>query len=301
MALVDLPEPEAGKGEVVVAVRASSVNPVDCKTRDGAVRFITGGRFPKVYGSDVAGIVHAVGKGVTGWCVGDSVYACIRLAFRQPGAHAERVAVNAKYLRRVPAGLTFEQAATLPVAALTALNGLRQCGNIAGKHVVIHGATGGVGHFAMQIAKARGARLTAVCSERNADRAAALGADVVIDYKQRSITDGSERFDVVFDAWGHLGFAAGSRVLNRGGIFVSTLPVPSLAMRAAWQRLSGNQRIVFAIMRDRAEDYATLESDIAAGRVTPVIGCVYPLEQAALAFAALERGGTVGKVVICVP
>lgn len=298
MALVDLPEPTPGKGEVVVAVRASSVNPVDWKVREGQARLITGGRFPKVLGSDVAGVIHAVGKGVRGWCAGDRVYGCTRVVLRQPGSHAEQVVMAAKHLRRLPANLTFEQAAALPVAALTALNGLRQCGAIAGKQVIVNGATGGVGHFALQLAKARGARVTAVCSAGNADRARALGADVVIDYRMQDFTSGADRFDVLFDAHGQLGFAAGSRVLTPRGIYVSTLPNPRLIVRAAWRRIRGDKRIVFANMRDRQEDYAALEADLVAGKITPVIDRVFPLEKAADAFAALERGGAVGKIVI---
>ena len=298
MALADMPDPEPGKGEVVVAVKASSVNPVDWKLRSGAMRLFTGSRFPKVYGCDVAGVVHKLGAGVTGWSAGDSVYGYSPIMFRRPGAHAEQVAMEANRLRRLPAGLTFEQAAALPVAALTAHNGLRQCGPLAGKAVIVNGATGGVGHFALQLAKARGARVTAVCSARNADRARSLGADVAIDYRAQDFTRGTERFDVVFDAYGKLGFAAASRALSPGGFYVSTLGNPSLMARALWQKLAGGKQIIFANMRDKEEDYAALEVDLGTGKVRPVIEKVFPLEQAAEAFASQESGGPVGKVVI---
>jgi len=158
MHIGDVADPVAGRGEVLVAVRASSVNPVDWKVRDGAVRIMTGRRFPKVYGCDLAGVVHAVGHGVTAFSVGDAVYGFTPIMFGKPGAHAEQVAVAAKRLRRLPVGLAFEHAASLPVAALTALNGLRQCGDLTGRTVLLNGATGGVGHFALQIAKARAPR-----------------------------------------------------------------------------------------------------------------------------------------------
>lgn len=298
MALGDIPEPKPRQGEVVVAVKASSVNPVDWKVRSGAMRFITGSKFPKVYGCDLAGVVQALGAGVAGFSVGELVYGYARIMFGRQGAHAERVAVEPKHLRRLPNGISFEQAATLPIAALTALNGLRQCGDLKGRSVIINGATGGVGHFAVQIAKARGARVTAVCSARNRERAKELGADTVIDYKNADLTGDAMRFDVVFDVFGHLGFAAASRVLTSRGYYATTLPGPGVFVRAFMQKLFGGQKIIFANMRAMQEDFDELEQLIAAGLVNPVIDKVFPLDQAAGAFAALEAGGTVGKVVI---
>jgi len=141
----DLPDPEPGAGEVLVSVKATSVNPVDWKVRSGAVRLLTGRKFPKVYDCDLAGTVDKVGRRVSGFEIGEAVYGFTPVMFGRPGAHAERVAVAAKRLRALPAGLSFEQAAALPVAALTALNGLRQCGELSHKSVLINGATGGVG------------------------------------------------------------------------------------------------------------------------------------------------------------
>jgi NADPH:quinone reductase-like Zn-dependent oxidoreductase len=217
---------------------------------------------------------------------------------RKPGAQAERLAVASNRLRRVPDGLTFEIAAALPVGGLTALNGLRQCGELQGKTVLINGATGGVGHFAAQVAKARGATVTAVCSERNAGQARALGADVVIDYRKQDFTSGSIRYDVVFDAHGHLKFGAVARVLKDGGAMVTTLPNSALIARSVWQRIFGSREIKFGNMRDHPEDYAELERLLADGSVKPVIEKVVPLAEAIQAYAALEAGGTVGKLVI---
>ena len=198
----------------------------------------------------------------------------------------------------MPDSLSFELAAALPVAGLTALNGLRQCGDLRGKTVLINGATGGVGHFAVQIAKVRGATVTAVCSERNAERARSLGAEVVIDYRHQDFTRGSVRYDVVFDVFGHLKFPAVAPVLKDRGAMVTTLPGPSLIARAVWQRVVGGKRIFLGNVRDRPEDYADLERLLADGSVKAVIDKVVPLAEAAQAYAALESGGTVGKVVI---
>jgi NADPH:quinone reductase-like Zn-dependent oxidoreductase len=297
MKLGELPDPVPRAGEVLVAVRAASVNPVDWKVRRGELKIVSG-RPPKILGSDFAGTVAALGAGVTGLAIGAAVCGTTRMMLRAQGSHAERVAVPAKRVAPVPAGLSFEEAAALPVAALTALNGLRRCGDLRGKAVVVVGATGGVGHFAVQIAKARGARVTAVCSGRNAERARALGADEVLDYRQEDFTRGNRRWDVVFDAHGGVGFMAAARVLSERGAYATTLAGPAAVMRHLWQRLAGGRQLAMANLRDRPEDYAEMARLIASGAVKPLVARVFPLEQAAEAFAAQEGGGTVGKVII---
>ena len=298
MQIGELPDPQPKPGEVLVAVKASSLNPVDWKVRSGELKFITGRTFPKTLGSDFAGTVEQVGAGVAVPSVGERVYGITALMLRKPGAQAERLVSLPKRLRRMPDSMSFELAAALPVAGLTALNGLRQCGDLRGKTVLINGATGGVGHFAVQIAKVRGATVTAVCSERNAERARSLGAEVVIDYRQQDFTRGSVSYDVVFDVFGHLKFPAVAPVLKDRGAMVTTLPGPSLIARAVWQRVVGGKRIFLGNVRDRPEDYADLERLLADGSVKAVIDKVVPLAEAAQAYAALESGGTVGKVVI---
>ena len=295
MRLGELPDPSPGAGEVLVAVKAASVNPVDWKVRNSGNRLVSG-RPPKVLGTDLSGLVAALGAGVSGIAVGSAVYGTTRMMFGAQGSHAEQVAVPAKRVVPLPAGLSFEEAAALPVAALTALNGLRQCGELQGKAVVVVGATGGVGHFAVQIARARGARVTAVSSARNADRARALGAEDVVDYGREDFTRGNRRWDVVFDAHGGLAFPAA--VLSERGVFATTLPRVATVLGLLWHRLAGGRQIALANLRDRPEDYAELSRLLASGAVRPVVGRVFPLEQAAEAFAALEAGGIVGKVVI---
>lgn len=296
MRVGDLPDPAARSGEVLVEVRASSVNPVDWKVRGLRVPLVF--KYPRVFGCDVAGVVRALGAGVTSFREGDAVYGYAPVMFGHPGAHAERIAIAAKRVRRLPEGLGFDAAAALPVAALTALNGLRPCGALKGREVVVNGATGGVGHFALQLAKAQGAVVTAVCSARNAARATELGADRVIDYKAEDFTRGARRYQVVFDAFGQLGLEAAARVLEPGGAYVTTLGNPRLILRGIWAKVAGGPRVVLANMRDKPEDYATLERHLAAGQVKPIIGQVFGLDQAAEAFLAGERGGTVGKIII---
>ena len=298
MQIGELPDPEPKPGEVLVAIKTSSINPVDWKVRAGELKFITGRAFPKTLGSDFAGVVERVGAAVAVPSVGERVYGTTPVMLRKPGAHAERLVVSAKRVRRMPDGLSFEHAAALPIAGLTALNGLRQCGELRGKTVLINGGTGGVGHFAVQIAKARGATVTAVCSEGNAARARALGADAVIDYRKQDFTLGSVRYDVVFDTFGHLKYPAVARALKDRGVLVTTLPVPALIARSVWQKVIGGKQIIMGNLRDRPEDYAELERLLAEGSVKPTIDKVVPLAEAAQAYAALEAGGTVGKVII---
>jgi len=297
MRLGERPDPEPRAGQVLVAVRAASVNPVDAKVRSGAMRVLSG-RPPKILGTDFAGTVAAVGPGFTGLEVGRAVVGTTRMMLGAQGSHAERVVVPAKQLAPMPPGLSFEEAASLPVAALTALNGLRRCGDLAGKAVLVRGATGGVGHFAVQIARARGARVTAACSGRNTERARALGADEVLDYQQEDFLLGGQRWDAIFDAHGGAGFRAAARALSDRGVYATTLPGPREVLRHLWQRLAGGKQLALANLRDRPEDHAELARLLASGAVKPVVAQIFPLERAGQAFAALEKGGTVGKVVI---
>lgn len=297
MRLGELPDPEPRPGEVLVAVRAASLNPVDWKVRQGAMRLVSG-KPPKVLGTDFAGTVAALGVGTSGIEVGAQVYGTTRMMLGAQGSLAERVAVPGKRVARMPAGLSFEEAAALPVAALTALNGLRRCGEMEGRDLVVLGATGGVGHVAVQLARARGARVTAVCSWTNAERARALGAEEVLDYRQVDFTRGERAWDVVFDAHGGLGFTKAARVLSARGVYATTLAGPAAVLRHLWRRAIGGRQLALANLRDRPEDFAELTRLVERGVVKPLVARVFPLEQAAQAFAALEGGGTAGKVVV---
>jgi len=297
MQLGELPEPRLAAGQVLVAVKAASVNPVDWKVRGGAMKLLSG-RPPKVLGTDFAGTVAALGPGAGGLAVGAPVLGTTRMMFGAPGSHAERVAVPARRLAPLPPGLSFEEAAALPVAALTALNGLARCGDLAGRAVLVLGATGGVGHFAVQIARARGARVTAVCSGKNAAAARALGAEEVLDYQREDFRQQGRRWDVIFDAHAGTGFSAAAAALAERGCYATTLPGPREVLRRFWGRLAGGRQVVLANLRDRPEDHAELARLLASGKVRPIVAQVFPLARAAEAFAAVEQGGTVGKVVI---
>jgi NADPH:quinone reductase-like Zn-dependent oxidoreductase len=296
MTFGDLPDPTPRAHEVLVAVEASSLNPVDWKLRRGDHKVLAGSRFPKIFGGDYAGVVEQVGTKVSSFRAGDRVYGFRAVLFGAAGAHAELVVAKSTSLRRIPDGLSFAQAATLPVAALTALSGFRLAGDVAGKTVLINGATGGVGHFAVQIAKARGAHVTAVCSARNRDRALGLGADEVVDYRTQDATRGRS-FDVIFDAFGGSSYGATASQLNRRGVFLTT--IPSVKLVVGWMRsLFSGHRVRASNARVRPADYQALEDLLATGAVQPVAEALFPIARAPEAFALAEAGGVVGKIVL---
>jgi NADPH:quinone reductase-like Zn-dependent oxidoreductase len=295
----ELPDPVPRRGELRVAVHASSINPVDWKIRGGLARFLPGQTLPRPFGTDFAGVVEALGEGVTGLAVGDRVYGVAVTMLGHAGAHAELLTVAAGKVRRMPAALSFVEAASLPVAALTALNGLRLAGDRSGRRVLVTGATGGVGHFAVQMARARGATVTAVCSAANAGRARTLGAAKVLDYRSEDFTAGPERYDLVFDAHAGASYGRAARVLAPGGAYARTLPTPGLMIRGLLSSaLPGVGRGFVANMRGLPEDYAELERLLAGGQVKPIVAHVLPLSEAARGFALAEAGGVVGKVVL---
>ena len=216
-------KPAARDNEVLVKIRAASVNPLDWRLMRGKpylIRAMTGLRGPKDArtGADVAGHVEAVGSRVTEFQPGDEVFGGIGSTC---GAFAEYVCADEKALAPKPANLTFEQAAAVPVAALTALQGLRDKGRIqAGQKVLINGAAGGVGTFAVQIAKSFGAEVTGVCSTRNLDMIRSIGADHAIDYTRQDFTSGDERYDLIYDCMGNRPLSACRRVMSLAGTYV---------------------------------------------------------------------------------
>ena len=216
----DTEEPQPKRGEIRVRVRASSINPFECEIREGAFKMLTGRRFPMIAGHDVAGEVGALGEDASHFQVGDHVFAMCK-AF-SGGAHAELAVVPERSAALVPEVVSMEDAGVVPLAALTAWQALHELGGLAsGQRVLINGASGGVGTFAIQFASVAGAEVTGVCSQANADLVHRLGASEVIDYKAQDPTRATG-FDLVFDAVTKLPYAASKRMLKRGGVWVCT-------------------------------------------------------------------------------
>ena len=303
--VVDKPVP--AEDEVLVRVRAASVNALDYYSATGRPlvgRAMMGLRRPKAgrLGADFAGVVEAVGRDVRDLAPGDEVYGM------RDGAFAEYVAAK-KAVGRKPANTSVAEAAAVPVAGLTALQALRDHACIReGMRVIVNGASGGVGTFAIQIAKALGAHVTAVCSSQNVEQARALGADAVIDYTRADFTRSGERYDVIFDNAGNRSWKAMRRVLAEGGVVVLVGgprskrlfgPLGHVA-RVKAASLFGGGRAVFFVAKPNNDDLATLRELIESGRVRPVLQRTVPLEQVADALALMRDGHARAKVAIAI-
>ena len=305
----DIEKPTPGESKVLIKVRAASINPLDWKLMKGGpflVRMMLGLGKPKLRrpGVDVAGEVEAIGRNVTEFKPGDEVFGTCFGAFAEYATSASVFGLKSVLVKK-PENVTFEQAASAPVAALTALQGLRDKGRIqAGQKVLINGAAGGVGTFAVQIARLFGAHVTGVCSTGNVEMVRSIGADRVIDYTQNDFTKSGERYDIVLDCVGNHSLSACRRLLNPQGRLVmvgapdrATGIVARVIGALAWSRL-GTKKMVFFIARVNKDDLNTLGEFMASGKVRPVIDKRYRLSEASEAFRYMEKGHARGKVLI---
>jgi NADPH:quinone reductase-like Zn-dependent oxidoreductase len=311
--LRDVEQPVAGDDDLLVRVRAASVNPLDWHFMRGKpylVRLMAGLSQPTAkarrLGADMAGEVAAVGKNVTEFKPGDEVFG----GLEERGTLAEYITVNqAAAVVAKPARLTFEQAAGVSVAACTALQALRDKGHLQPGHkVLVNGASGGVGTFAIQIAKALGAEVTGVCSPRNAAMAAKIGADRVIDYTRDDFTTTERQYDVLIDIAGNRTLSDTRRVLRPKGTLVvvggpdkgNWLGPLSRTLRMAVIAPAVSQRMASFLAHQTQADLSVLRELIESGKVTPVIDRTYPLAQAGDAIRYLEDGHATGKVIVTI-
>ncbi len=307
--LRDVEVPEIGDGEVLVRVHAAGFEPGVWHVMTGLPYLVRvmgyGLRRPKVgvRGNDVAGSVEAVGKDVTRFRPGDKVFGVCH------GAFAEYARASEEKLAPKPANLTLEQAATIPVSALTALQGLRDKGRVQpGQQVLVLGAAGGVGSFAVQIAKALGAEVTGVCSTNKTDLVRALGADQVIDYTRDEVTDGRRRWDLILDTAGNRPLSKLRRALTPEGTLVIIGGEGGGRWLGAMTRVLGalalsplvRQRLRFMIAEARQEDLELLKELAEAGKLAPLLDRTFPLSQVPDAVRYWEAGRARGKVVIAV-
>ena len=306
--LSEVDQPTAADNEVLVRVDAATVNARDWHLMRGdpyLARLAIGFRRPKtrIRGTDYAGRVEAVGRGVTRFRPGDEVFG------EADGAFAEYVSAPEDVLERKPANLTFEQAAAMPLAGNTALVGLRDLARVQpGQHVLVNGASGGVGTFAVQIAKAFSARVTGVCSTRNVDLVTSIGADHVIDYTREDFTQNQRRYDVVLDLVGNRSLTecrraltpAGTLVLSGGGTSEGGSLFGPIGLIVRGRLLSPfvRHRVLVLEAKPSKENLATLRELAESGKVTPVIDRTYPLSEAPEAIRYLEVEHARAKVVI---
>ncbi|MCG8459445.1 MAG: NAD(P)-dependent alcohol dehydrogenase [Holophagales bacterium] len=301
----EMERPRCGPGEVLVAVRAASVNPFDWHRMTGTpylVRMQGGWTRPKSrqLGIDVAGVIVSAGENVTRLAVGDEVFGSV------VGAFAEYVAVQEDGLVPKPAGITFEEAAAVPTGALTAVQGLRDHGRLEpGQHVLINGAAGGVGTYAVQLAKHFGAEVTGVCSTRNVGMVRGLGADHVVDYTTDDFTADRSEYDLILDNMGNRRIAHYKRCLSPTGTFVvvggpkGRLLGPLLHMAKVFLAFRVGQRRAALFMAQNSLDDLELFRDLLdSGAMRSVIDTVYPLDQTTAAVRHLETGHARGKIII---
>ena len=305
----DRQKPMPKDDQVLIRVRVASLNPLDWRLMRGApylARLIF--RLPKPTvaqpacpGRDVAGVVETAGSKVTRFKPGDEVFGVCE------SACAEYACISESRTTMKPAGVSFEQAASIPVAGLSAIQGLRDKGKIqAGQKVLINGAAGGVGTFAVQMAKHFGAEVTGVCSTRNVELVRSLGADRVVDYNREDFTQGTQRYDLILDCVGNRTLSECRRVMNPrskcvivgGGKKMSS--AMGRAAKAFVMSLFMSQKFSFLLARGRKEDLATIAGLIATGKVTPVIERRYKLTEIREAITHLEEGHARGKVVVIV-
>ncbi len=301
--ICEVEKPTPKDDQVLVKVCASSVNIAEWYAMTGLPLARIGSGFFKPkdtrLGADFSGVVEAVGKDMTDFKPGDEVFG------GRSGAYAEYVTVK-KAIAHKPANVTFEEAASVPTAGITALQGLRDHGKIQpGQKVLIHGASGGVGSFAIQVAKALGAEVTAVCSTRNAEHARSLGADHVIDYTKEDFTRSGQRYDLLFNVNGSRSWSDYKRVLKPDAIFVfaggprTPLVGPvSLLIRMKIAMLGASQKFAFFIAQFNREDMNILKDMLAAGTIKPYVEKTNPMEKISDAMRHLGTGHAQGKIVI---
>ncbi|MFF7648994.1 NADP-dependent oxidoreductase [Streptomyces sp. NPDC007983] len=313
----DMPDPRVGADDVLVRVHAASVNPLDLKLRDGAFKAILPYRLPLILGNDLAGVVVRVGSAVTGFAVGDEVYA--RPDKDRIGTFAELIAVHQDDVAIKPATLTMTEAASLPLVALTSWQALVERAQVRpGQKILIHAGSGGVGTIAIQLAKHLGAHVATTASTAKVDLVEQLGADIVVDYKKQAFETVLDGYDVVLDTLGGETLEKSLRVLEPGGKVISVAGPPDAAfarelganafLRLAMSALSFTTRrrakrrgvtYSFLFMKADGDQLRELTPLVDAGKIRPVVDRVFPFEETREAMAYVEMGrATAGKVVV---
>jgi NADPH:quinone reductase-like Zn-dependent oxidoreductase len=301
--LKEVEKPIPGDNEILIKVHAASANAYDwrhVRADPFLIRLMGAGLIKprhSILGADIAGRVEAVGSNVRQFKPGDEVF-----GEGSYGGFAEYVCVDENRFVLKPASLTFEEAAAVPMAALTALQGLRDKGKIQeGQKVLINGASGGVGSFAVQIAKSFKADVTGVCSKAKVDFVRSVGADHVIDYTQEDITKNSEQYDLIFDVAGYRSVSEYKRILSSGGIYVLAGGSMMRILQLMFRSMTGVKNMSIMVANVNQKDLLFILELFKAGKVKSIIDKCYPLNKTAEALRYLEEGHTCGKLVITVP
>jgi len=300
MHLVEVETPTPRHGELLVKVHATSINPVDGKVRRGELKLIAGGHWPKRPGLDFCGTVAELGPRVASLSVGDRVYGAAKSM--SDGAMAEYAVVNASAIAKAPAKLDDVTVASVPVVAIAALQTLRDNAKVKkGDRVLVNGCTGGVGIFALQLAKRMGAHVTGVCSTEGVALARGLGADEIIDYRKQSIFDRGECYHSILELSGRLTFEDAHALLDAHGIYVDFSPGPASLIANTIANPFRSHQHVFAMTAAETAELESLATMLNEGELQPPPVKAFPLEQFRSAFELAEHGGTVGKVAVRIP
>jgi NADPH:quinone reductase-like Zn-dependent oxidoreductase len=296
--IVEVARPVPKPNEVLIKVFAASVNPVDWKIRKGNLKMMISKKFPKTLGIEFAGTIEETGENIKEFTSGQRVFAGKGY---EGGGYAEYAVAEAARTIAIPDSISFEEASTMAVAGMTALQGLRNKGKIKpGMEVIVNGASGGVGTYAVQIAKALGARVTAVCSAKNFDLIKSLGADVLIDYKDTDFTKLRQKYNIVFDAVGYRSFWQTYKVLRKKGIYVNISPSFPLYITSFITRLNPGRKSKGFMLHPDMDDLKQVMKMIEEKKIKVIIDKVFPLEKLADAHRYSESERAKGKIVISV-
>lgn len=295
--ITETDKPELPDNKLLVKVKASSINPVDYKVRRGDMKILSGKKFPKSSGSDFAGVVEEAGSIVEGYQKGDNVYGFINPM--KGGAYSEYIIADPKNVSHLPDALSFEEAASMPVAALTALQSLCYLSDVKeGSSVLINGATGGVGSFAVQIAKGLGAEVTGICSGKNMELCKKLGAGRVYDYSKEYPGGSDEKFDVFFDAAAKSTFSKSKRFLKEKGVFITTVPGLNVIVNRLFNFIPFRKKSKFIMVKSSGVDLAILKGFTVTKDLKPVVEKIFPIGEIVDAFELAESGNVRGKIVV---
>jgi NADPH:quinone reductase-like Zn-dependent oxidoreductase len=294
----EYPVPQIKDDEILINVKNSSVNPVDWKVRKGMLRFIPGQKLPKILGGDFSGIIENTGSKITEFKTNDKVFGMISAVIG--GTYAEYAVAKSHQITLMPKNLNFKEAATIPLAALTAYQALSKLGNLKkGDKVCINGCSGGVGHFAVQIAKAMGADVTGVCSTKNVEFAKKLGSDKVIDYSKEQVLKPSQRYDIFFDAVANKSYFKVKKYLNKNGKYVTTLPSISVMINSIFGFFSSKTGKMINV-KPNSEDLRILSNLIKLQNLKVHLDKTYDLKEIQKAHLHSETGRVVGKLALSI-
>jgi NADPH:quinone reductase-like Zn-dependent oxidoreductase len=292
----DIDTPKPTRDQVLIKIHACSVNPVDWKVVKGNLKMITGYKFPKYIGIEGSGVIEETGENVTGLSKGQRVFAGLDY---HGGACAEFVCTTADRVMPISNNISFEEACTMAIAGITALQGLRDKGNLkSGMDVLINGASGGVGTYAVQIAKTFGAYVTAVCSEGNSQLVKSLGADEFIDYHKEDFTKSDKQYDIVFDAVGNCNFWQVKRVMKKKAVYVNISPSFGLFLSSFISRLYPGKKSKAYMIKPIMKDLAEVMNLISSKKIKVIIDRIFPFEETWKAFEYSSSERAKGKLVI---